>query len=357
MTGLEPSQADSFRNASPFPHLVVDDFLPPDFYADLAETFPGFDEKASLNEFGETSRKAVREKLPELGPAYARFDEVMRSADFLNRLSQVTGIPELLYDPLYVGGGTHENLEGQELDPHVDFNYHPTTRQHRRLNLILFFNDEWDAAWGGALQFHRNPWEPETDLVKTVSPKANRAVLFETSERSWHGFRKIRLPEAQKSLTRRSVAVYFYTQAPPADGAATEHSTIYVPRPLPARFKPGMTLTEADQQELEELLVRRNMQIRYQHNQLQRERENLWDVIAERDQHISVLKAELESPDGAAAAVQRALDVNDGAARYIASMQQDLKGMREVLTQVESSFSFRIGRALTWPLRLLRPNS
>ena len=355
MTALEPSQRDAFRTADPFPHLVVDDFLPDDFYGELAESFPRFDEKAALNEFGEAGRKAVREKLPELGPAYARFDDLMKSSDFLGRLSQITGIPDLLYDPLYIGGGTHENLEGQELDPHVDFNYHPTTRRHRRLNLILFLNDEWDESWGGALQLHRNPWEPDADVVKTVAPKANRAVLFETSERSWHGFRKIQLPAAHKNLTRRSIAVYFYTETSPAEGAATEHSTIYVPRPLPERFQPGMTLTEADQRELEELLTRRNMQIRYQHDHLKRDRENLWDIIAERDEHIRMLKGELEAPDAATAAVQRGLDVEVGAARYIASLQKDLRGVREVLSRVESSLSFRIGRALTWPLRLLRP--
>ena len=346
MTALEPCHADVFRDADPFPHLVVDDFLPADFYSALAETFPGFDEKSAVNEFGVAGRKAVREKLPELGPAYARFDDLMKSPDFLGRLAQVTGIPDLLYDPLYIGGGTHENLEGQELDPHVDFNYHPTTRQHRRLNLILFLNDDWDEAWGGALQFHRNPWEPDADRVKTVAPRANCAVVFETSERSWHGFRKIQLPDERKSLTRRSIAVYFYTADPPAEGGATEHSTIYVPRPLPKRFKPGMTLTEVDQRELQELLTRRNMQIRYQHDQLKRERENLWKIIAERDEHIRVLKAEVEAATAARAA------------RYIASLEQDLRGTSEVLSQVESSLSFRIGRALTWPpLRVLRPNS
>ena len=96
-----------------------------------------------------------------------------------------------------------------------------------------------------------------------------------------------------------------------------------------------MTLTEVDQRELQELLTRRNMQIRYQHDQLKRER----------DEHIRVLKAEVEAATAARAA------------RYIASLEQDLRGTSEVLSQVESSLSFRIGRALTWPLRVLRPNS
>ena len=110
----------------------------PDFCQRLLKEFPGFDQKLALNEFGEVGRKAVQEKLPQIGPAYRRLDDLLRSSEFLAFLSASRAYPELLYDPAYVGGGTHENLEGQDLDVHVDFNMHPKTHTHRRLNLILF---------------------------------------------------------------------------------------------------------------------------------------------------------------------------------------------------------------------------
>lgn len=254
----------SFEAAEPFRFLVVDDFLDPGYCQELIRQFPAFDREHALNEFGEVGRKAVFQELPKIGPAYQRFDQMLRSREFLRFVGEITGIPKLLYDPDYVGGGTHENLEGQELDPHVDFNYHPRTRRHRRLNLILFLNPEWEPAWGGSLELHRNPWLPSAENpIQAVVPAANRCVLFETSEHSWHGFSRIQLPPEKRSLSRRSIAVYFYTRQRPATETAPDHATVYVQRPLPPHVAPGHTLTEGDVQEIRELFARRDQQLRF----------------------------------------------------------------------------------------------
>jgi len=253
-----------FQSAQPFRHLVMDDFLVPEFCRELMAEFPGFDRGQSRNELGEQGRKAVNTDLPHLGPSYARMDALLRSRDFLNFMGQITGIPHLLYDRKYVGGGTHENLDGQDLDAHVDFNYHPVTHLHRRLNLIVFLNPEWHGEWGGSLELHVNPWLPEQeDRVKKIVPILNRAVVFETSEISWHGFKRIQLPPDKKHLSRRSIAVYYYTRRRPADEVAPDHSTVYVPRPLPEQIRAGHTLQQEDVEALRTLMARRDMLIRF----------------------------------------------------------------------------------------------
>ena len=242
----------------------MEEFLAPEFCRELLKEFPAFDREKARNEMGEVGRKAVFTNVAQLGPAYKRLDALLRSREFLQFMSAITGIPNLLYDPKYVGGGTHENLDGQDLDPHVDFNYHPLTQLHRRLNLIVFLNPEWQAEWGGALELESNPWHPDDDSpVRTIVPALNRAVVFETSEVSWHGFKRIQLPADKQHLSRRSIAVYYYTKRRPEDETAPAHSTVYVPRPFPEEIRAGHTLRQEDVEALHLHMARRDMLIRF----------------------------------------------------------------------------------------------
>ncbi len=252
----------AFHHAQPFRHVIIDQFLAEEFCQALLAEFPAFDEKQALNEMGLVGAKAVVERLPQIGPAYRQFDQLIQSPEFLAKIEAITGIPQLLYDPHYFGGGTHENRHGQDLDIHVDFNYHPKTQSHRRLNLIVFLNPQWDAGWGGCLELHRNPWGPAADdQTVPVVPLLNRCVIFETTESSWHGFRRIQLPDP--SLSRRSLAIYFYTAARPAAETAPAHSTIYVPWRMPAHLQAGHTLTEEDVAALDEQFGRRDELVRF----------------------------------------------------------------------------------------------
>lgn len=248
----------AFERATPFAHCVIDGFLDDAFARRLLEEFPAFERGNRLNEDGQIGGKSTFESIAALGDGFRALDACVQSPAFLDLVGRITGIPDLLYDPHYFGGGTHENRHGQDLDSHVDFNYHPLTSWHRRLNLIVYLNPEWETAWGGALELHRDPYDPEHDEVVRIEPAFNRCVVFETTEHSWHGFDRIVLPDDRRDLGRKSVALYFYTRERPAAQTAGAHSTVYVDRPLPSHLRPGRTLTDRDHAELLELLARRD---------------------------------------------------------------------------------------------------
>lgn len=290
---------DRFDRAEPFRHVVIDQFLDADFCQRLAEEFPQFSEKYARNEMGTSGGKAVRTDLPDLGASFRQLDRVLRSPGYLKLVADITGVANPLYDPDYVGGGTHENRDGQDLDAHVDFNFHPKRGWHRRLNQILFLNPDWQHDWGGILELHRDPWRTQSGPEKVeVLPLWNRCVFFETTETSWHGFRKITLPPDRPSATRRSIAVYFYTREAPEQGAAPGHATIYVPQPLPGHLQPGHTLNDQDREALDVLIARRDQQIQ---------------ALYSRETRFTKLIGDLTS-----------------------------------------SASFRLGRVLTWPVRMVR---
>jgi hypothetical protein len=253
--------ATRFARREPFRHVVIDDFFGADFAAQLLAEFPPFERGNARNENGELGNKSTVEVIRELGPAYAALDDLVRSPELLELVGRITGIRDLLYDPWYFGGGTHENRTGQDLDAHVDFNRHPVENWHRRLNLIVYFNREWNDVWGGSLELHSDPRSPE-DRVTLITPTYNRCVIFETTETSWHSFSRIGQPDASAPLSRKSIALYFYTRERPAEELADTHSTIYVDRPLPERFHTGLTLNARDVEEIRILLARRD-----QHNQ------------------------------------------------------------------------------------------
>jgi len=247
-----------FCTAKPYRHICIDDFFDAEFAQQLLAEFPAFDLRRARNEAGEVGGKSVHEKIAALSSSFATLDQLIQTPAFLQFLGVVTGIDALRYDPYYFGGGTHENRHGQDLDPHIDFNRHPVERWHRRLNLIVYLNPAWQADWGGLLEIHRDPYAPDNQ-IKQFAPQFNRCVIFETNEISWHGFSKIVLPNDQlDKLSRKSIALYFYTDSRPAAELADTHSTVYVDRPLPAHLQAGHTLTPEDIDVLKNLWARRD---------------------------------------------------------------------------------------------------
>jgi len=256
---------DVFLHAEPFKHVVIENFFDPSFARRLLDQFPSFDPKLAMNEHGGIGGKAVNTRIREISPAYKELYEAISSQPFLDLISRLSGIPDLILDPKLYGGGTHDNRHGQELDAHVDFNYDEAQQLHRRLNLIVYLNEDWKTEWGGAIEIHSNPRDPGSNRIRPYDPLFNRCVMFETNEYSWHGFPKINLPPDKRHLSRKSISIYLYTKDRPTEEIVPMHGTFYYQRPLPDYIQAGRALTGEDVEELKKLLVRRDDWIAYYH--------------------------------------------------------------------------------------------
>ncbi|MDQ6882334.1 MAG: 2OG-Fe(II) oxygenase, partial [Pseudomonadota bacterium] len=119
----------------------------------------------------------------------------------------------------------HMNCRGAMLKLHADFNRHPNWHLDRRLNLLLYLNQDWQASFGGDLEL----WDREMAACRQrIAPVAGRCVIFSTSSTSFHGHPDpIECPD---DVTRKSIALYYYTNVPRED-AAQIHSTLWQSRP------------------------------------------------------------------------------------------------------------------------------
>ncbi len=147
----------------------------------------------------------------------------LNSERLLSIISEITKIDDLKPDAKLFGGGLHQSLKGAFLDVHVDFNYHPETKQHRRLNILIYMNKDWTQDYNGFLEL----WDlPTSQQLAYIAPDFNRCVIFETNEVSFHGHPKpLNTPP---HISRKSIAAYYYTDTRPAHEIAGEHNTVYV---------------------------------------------------------------------------------------------------------------------------------
>jgi Rps23 Pro-64 3,4-dihydroxylase Tpa1-like proline 4-hydroxylase len=223
---LAEENAEKYQNNTPFPHIVIDNFLPEELVQPVLDAFPD-PEKLKWIKFNNPDEKKLAfnsvEKLPDVPRDMLLF---LNSSPVLQFLERMTGISSLVGDPYYVGGGLHQIERGGKLEVHADFNTHEQLNLDRRLNLLLYLNKDWEEDFGGHLQL----WNLEmTHAEKKVLPLFNRCVVFSTTSTSWHGH-----PEAltcPEGRTRKSLATYYYTNGRPEEEKGASHSTLFARRP------------------------------------------------------------------------------------------------------------------------------
>jgi hypothetical protein len=219
--------AMEYKSANPFPHIVFNDaFDEPALYGALAH-FPEPD-GSWYSYQNKLEMKYAKDDLDEEHPDIQDMVSAFHSKRFVSFLEALTGINGLIADHALRGGGLHQIARGGKLDVHKDFNYHPELRLERRLNAILYLNQDWKPEWKGQLELWSGDKERLFERKAVIEPTIGTLAIFSTNGFSYHGHPDpLECPEG---VTRKSMAFYYYT-SPLHYLPADAHSTIYMKRP------------------------------------------------------------------------------------------------------------------------------
>lgn len=207
-TALVPSPRDDYETAAPFPHTVIDGFLDQTRAKLIAAEVQATKAPPEPDFYGSRGKSRLSD-LTLMRQETRYLIEELNGPDFIAWLEGVTGIQGLQPDPELRGGGIHKMRRGGFLKLHTDFNWHDGLKLDRRLNLIVYLNEGWQDRWGGHLEMRR---DMEGHGIK-VAPLLNRAVIFSTTDHSYHGHPDpLACPEG---VTRNSIALYYYSAGRP----------------------------------------------------------------------------------------------------------------------------------------------
>ncbi len=218
---------NSFCTNKPIRHLVIDNFLQKDIADSIYAHFPSMEEM-NTHYKGINEKKAEHSNFSSLHESFEQLHQELSSPKITNWLKTVTGIDSLETINDRLGYGLHQGANNSFLDIHIDYNVHPIKKLYRKLNLILFFNEQWQQDWGGHLEL----WDADVkNCIQSIPPVFNRCVIFECSNISYHGYSKIKVPEG---VTRKSCYQYYFI---PLSDNISFHDTIFKPRPQESAIK------------------------------------------------------------------------------------------------------------------------
>jgi hypothetical protein len=219
--------AGAYCFAEPYPHIVIDNFLPKNFAEKILSNFPVHPLDSDVMHEGRYAGHHKRQIFPnDCNEFVRRTFDFFNSAPFLQFLEGITTISGIIPDPYFAGGGFHETSRGGQLGIHADFRVNEQLHLNRRLNVLIYLNKDWNEEYGGQLEIWDRSMKKK---VNSVSPIFNRCVIFNTDADSYHGHPDpLTTPD---HIKRRSIALYYYTASKKVYEELPAHSTMYAARP------------------------------------------------------------------------------------------------------------------------------
>lgn len=228
-----------YINNEPFPHIVIDDFLSAEIMQKMQADYPldqdqqpwisGTYKDAEGIGYVQKNKRHLADQLA-MPAIYRNLIWELHSAAFLDWLTHISTVRNLIPDPGLFGAGIHQISQGGMLKVHADFSTHRKYALDRRLNFLLYLNKDWQAEWGGELEL----WDKHMQGPPVrIAPHANRCVIFSTTATSYHGHpHPLKCPEG---VYRKSLALYYYSNGRPEGEAEPGFATHW--QELPDAYK------------------------------------------------------------------------------------------------------------------------
>jgi Rps23 Pro-64 3,4-dihydroxylase Tpa1-like proline 4-hydroxylase len=196
---------NTFNNALPFEHIIIPNFLNKQYAEKIFNEYPIDIQSENWYKYNNPiEKKFANDNISIMPRCIKKIFNLLSCKEIISKISLLTGIKNLEYDPYLHGAGLHIHTTGGKLDMHLDYEKHPYLDKERKLNIILYMSKDWKEEWNGQTQLWNN------DLSECIikSPVIfNTAIIFKTNEISWHGLPdEITCPEG---VFRKTLAYYY----------------------------------------------------------------------------------------------------------------------------------------------------
>ena len=229
LLALAEEYKHTYQTNKPFPHVVIDNFLPTEVAERVLAEFPTPESDIWQQRFDDPNTQHLKlaceddTRMPDFTRHVLSQFNSSSMAEFVEILS---GIEHIIPDPHYRGGGLHQTMRGGNLGIHIDFNRYKRLDLNRRVNILIYLNKDWKPEYGGDLEL----WDKDMKhCVDRVPPVFNRFAMFSTTGYSYHGQPDpLKCPEG---MTRKSLALYYYTNKTADAETEDPHTTVFMKRP------------------------------------------------------------------------------------------------------------------------------
>jgi len=180
----------------PYRYVVIDNFFTDEVANQLCDDYPSEDDRRwyrfrdkieGIKNVLEQGMYGISKK-EDMSNLWVDALLKINSIEYCKIVEQITGlskiIPDIHNDGIGQWTGLRTMKKGSYQLIHSDARLHPHLKLEKKLTIVGWLNRDWKESDSGYLEV----WNDEmTECIEKVDPLFNRVILFENTEKSYHG--------------------------------------------------------------------------------------------------------------------------------------------------------------------------